>query len=114
MCSGCDYRSPQILFEYFLVLPSLLHPSVVLINGSAIIFLVGHTEACICGSTTCIAKYRLYVPSTSSLILIDHCIAEPIDGINFCQCGKGRHILYAIINKGGKKIIIKIFANESM
>ena len=36
-------------------------------------------------------------------------IAEIFGGINFRQCGKGRHILYVIINTGKKKIrIIKI------
>ena len=31
-----------------------------------------------------------------------------IGGINFCQCGKGRHILYVIINTGQKIHVIKI------
>ena len=37
------------------------------------------------------------------------CTAEIFDGIDFCQCGKGRHILYVIINLTQDKN----FANES-
>ena len=40
-------------------------------------------------------------------------IAEIFSGINFCQCGKGRHILYVIINTRQKNLCDKSFANES-
>ena len=33
------------------------------------------------------------------------CITELFGGINFRQCGKGRHILYVIINTGQKKVV---------
>ena len=36
------------------------------------------------------------------------CIAEIFNGINFCQCGKGCHILNVIINTGQKICMIKI------
>ena len=36
------------------------------------------------------------------------CIVEIFGGINFHQCGKGRHILYVIINTGQKIHVIKI------
>ena len=36
------------------------------------------------------------------------CIAEIFDGINFHQCGIGRHILYVITNTGQKIRVIKI------
>ena len=36
------------------------------------------------------------------------CIAEIFGGINFHQCGKGRHVLNVIINMGQKTHVIKI------
>ena len=34
------------------------------------------------------------------------CIAEKFGGIDFCQCSKGRHILYVMINAGQKLIFV--------
>ena len=54
---------------------------------------------CIC------ENFRLIniLPSSANL-----CIAEVFDGINFCQCVKGRHILYVIINTGQRIHLISI------
>ena len=50
-----------------------------------------------------------YIPYDKYFTKPSHlCVAETFGGINFCQCGKGRHILYVIINTGQKICVIKI------
>ena len=41
------------------------------------------------------------------------CIAEVFGGINFHQYGKGRHMLYVIVNTGQKNSWNKIFVNKT-
>ena len=54
----------------------------------------GHST-CILYSRTDIFTGQIFHPSQ---------LPEILSGINFCQCGKGRHRLYVIINIGDKVI----------
>ena len=56
-----------------------------------------------------------YIPYTTKFSLDKNfakhsylCVAEIFGGINFCQCGKGHHILNVIINTGQKIRVTKI------